>query len=207
MPDQAQRRIEAYLSRVRARLRGLNQPDIREIVEELRSHILDKAASGEDVTVAAVDKALVALGTPEELATQYITDDFLARAEVSRSPVCVLERLFGWASLSAAGSLVLLGSVAGYSFGTIFVLCAALKPLHPQNAGLWVSRDNTGDLAISLSLGFGTVPRVGRDVLGWWIVPIGLLAGCGLMMLTTRFALWCARQYRRAHALPRVESH
>jgi hypothetical protein len=40
-------------------------------------------------------------------------------------------------------------------------------------------------------------------VLGWWIVPLGLVAGGALAMLTTLFALWCARQYRRSHVLPR----
>jgi len=28
-------------------------------------------------------------------------------------------------------------------------------------------------------MGFGAVPA-GRDLLGWWIVPLGLLAGCAL---------------------------
>jgi hypothetical protein len=135
MPDEAQRRIEAYLRRVRARLRGLNPPDIREIVEELRSHILDQAASGEDVTVAAVDKALVALGTPEELATSTSpTTSWLVRKSAEVSGVRSGKSL-SMGKPSAASFLVLLGSVAGYSFGTIFVLGAALKPLHPQNAG------------------------------------------------------------------------
>ena len=39
-----QQKIEAYLGRLRARLRGMNDEEVREIVEELRSHILDKAA-------------------------------------------------------------------------------------------------------------------------------------------------------------------
>src|SRR5437016_6003623 len=91
------------------------------------------------------------------------------------------------------------GSILGYFLGVVFILWAVLKPFHPQTAGLWASRDSTGDLAISLRLGFGTVPVAGKDVLGWWIIPIGLLAGCGLMMLTTGFAVWCARRCRRSH--------
>ena len=46
---------------------------------------------------------------------------------------------------------------------------------------------------ISLRLGFGSAPPGGRELLGWWIVPIGLVVGCGLVMLTTRFgAVVCA---------------
>jgi HAAS len=198
MASDAQQKIEAYLTRLCARLRGLNRDDVREIVEELRSHILDKAAAGGEVTPAGVDAALAALGSPEELASQYATDALLARAEVSRSPLRVLDSLFRWASLSVAGFLVLLSSIVGYFLGVVFMLCAVLKPFHPRTAGLWVFPDAT----TYLRMGFGGAPLVGRDVLGWWIVPVGLGVGCGLVTLTTRFALWCAREYRKSHLLP-----
>src|SRR5208282_2268991 len=114
MPGDTQQRIEVYLGRLRQRLRGMNDEDAREIVAELRSHITDKAAASGEVTPAAVDAALAALGSPEELASQYLTDDVLARAEVSRSPLRILKSLFHWASLSVAGFFVLVGSLLGY---------------------------------------------------------------------------------------------
>jgi len=110
--------------------------------------------------------------------------------------------LFRWASLSIAGFLVLLTSIVGYFLGGTFMWCAVLKIVHPQTAGLWVF-PNSGGTGISLRLGFGNPPIGGRDVLGWWILPAGLIVGCGLVMLTTRLALWCARQYRKSLALPR----
>jgi hypothetical protein len=203
MAGDAQQRVEAYLGRLRQLLRGMNAEDAREIVEELRSHLMDRVAASGEATDAGVDAALAALGSEEELAKEYMTQNLLARAEASRSPVRILESLFRWASLSVAGFFVLVGSMMGYFLGTVFILVAALKPFHPQTAGLWLLRDSTGDPEISLRLGFGSVPGVGRDVLGWWIVPIGLLAGCAVVVLTTRFSLWCARQYRRSHLLPR----
>jgi hypothetical protein len=204
MPEEIHLRIETYLKRVRARLRGLNEENSRDIVEELRSHILDKLATRGEATIAAVDAAILSLGSPEELAGQYLTSESLARAEVSRSPLRILEGLFRWASISISGFFVLAGSAAGYLLGVIFLLLAVLKPLHPESAGLWVSHDNTGDLAISLRLGLSSAPGIGKDVLGWWVIPIGILAGCGFSILTTRFAVWCARQYRKNHALRSV---
>jgi hypothetical protein len=198
----AQHKIEAYLGRLRQLLCGMNAEDAREIVEELRSHITEKAAGSGQVTAAGVETALARLGSPEKLASQYSTDALLARAEVSRSPVRILESLFRWASLSIAGFLVLRTSIVGYFLGGTFMWCAVLKIVHLQTAGLWVF-PNGGDTEISLRLGFGNPPLGGRDVLGWWIVPAGLIVGCGLVMLTTRFALWCARQYRKSLALPR----
>jgi hypothetical protein len=201
MADDPQPKIDAYLNRIRGRLRGLRAEERREILEELRSHLLEKAAVG-GMTGAAVDAALESLGRPEELAREYVTDELLARAEVSRSPLRILDSLFRWASLSIAGFFVLLGSITGYFLGVVFLLVAALKPFHPETAGLWAFRDASGDLSVSMHMGFGYAPVGGREVLGWWIVPIGLLSGCLLVILTTRFGLWCARLYRKSRALP-----
>ena len=195
----AQQKIETYLARLRAQLRGINEQDVREIVEELRSHILDKASvSGEEVTSGGVGATLAALGSPEELASEYMTDKLLARSEVSRSPVRILEGLFRWASLSIAGFFAFLASIVGYLLGVSFILCAVLKTVHPQTAGLWILPAGTDDFLISVRLGFGSAPPGGREVLGWWIVPIGLVVGCGLVMLTTRFGLRCVRLYRKS---------
>ena len=200
----AQQKIEAYLGRLRQRLRGMNEDDLRDIVEEIRSHITDKASAGGVVTAAAVDSAIARLGTPEELASQYTTDDLLARAEVSRSPLRILEGLFRWASLSVAGFFVLMGSLLGYFLGATLVLSALLKTIHPRTAGLWLLPSGPDDYELSLRMGFGTVPVGGRELLGWWIVPAGLFFGCGLLVLTTRVALWCVRQYRKSRALPQA---
>jgi hypothetical protein len=201
IPNDANQKIEAYLAKLRAQLRGFNHQQVAEIVAELRSHIVDKLEIAADATPSQVDVVLAALGTPEDLAGQYITDNALARAEVSRSPLRILESSFRWASLSVSGFFVLLGSVLGYFFGAVFILVAVLKPFHPQAAGLWLLHDATGDSEFSFRMGFGSVPA-GKDLLGWWIVPLGLIFGCALITLTTRFALWCARQYRSSRALP-----
>jgi uncharacterized membrane protein len=203
LTDEAQQKIDAYLAMLRKRLRGMDEKDVREIIEELRSHILDRASvNGEEVTATGVGATLGALGSPEQLAGEYLTDNLLAMAEVTRSPVRILEILFRWASLSVAGFFVLLSSIVGYFLGAAFILCALLKPVHPQTAGLWILAAGTDHPTISLRLGFGDAPPGGRELLGWWIVPIGLVMGCGLVMLTTRFGLWCVRQYRRSRILP-----
>jgi len=191
-------KIENYLGKLRRNLRGLRDDDVRDIVEELRSHILDKASEQN------LDEVLAGLGTPEDLASQYATDSQFARAEVSRTPWSILKSLFRWASLSVAGFFVLMGSLLGYFVGVVLILCGYLKLVHPQTAGIWTTRDAMDDLQISVHLGFGSAPTGAHEVLGWWIVPIGVLGGFGLVMLTTRFALWCVRRYRKARALPRT---
>ena len=205
--QQQQQKIDAYLDRLRRRLRGFDPSAVGEIVEELRSHILDRAAQSEDMSgeakPAAIDTALAALGSPEELADQYVTDNLLARAEISRSPLRILRSLFRWGSLSVAGFFVLLGSLVGYFFGVVFMLVAVAKLFHPHTAGLWTFPSGNGDFELSFRLGFGSLPSGGREVLGWWIVPIGWLGGGALVMLTTYIAVGFVRRYRRSLVLPR----
>ena len=183
-------KAEEYLRAVRKRLRGFPPEAAGEIVDELRSHIIDKTAQTNDVAAT-----LAALGDPEELAARYIAEDTLARAEVSRTPFGVLDALFRWATLSASGFFVLVAAMGGYFFGAALIVCAILKPFHPASAGLWEIASG-GDIQYSLRMGFGAPPPGAIDLLGWWIVPIGLVGGAALVTLTTRFALWCARRAR-----------
>src|SRR5579862_9742524 len=134
IPVDAMQGMDAYLGRLRKRLRGLHEQDVREIVAEIRSHVLNKL--GDEVTASGVAAALSGLGSPEFLAGEYLTDSLLARAQVSRSPIHILHMLFRWASLSVAGFLMFLASIMGYLLGISLVLCAILKPFHPQTAGL-----------------------------------------------------------------------
>ncbi|HYM00771.1 MAG TPA: hypothetical protein VEZ90_17580 [Blastocatellia bacterium] len=196
MDRNANERIDAYLKSLRSRLAGLNQDDVSEIVEELRGHIIERAGITPDASRDRVAAVLAALGSPDELAAQYLACDFLKRAETKPTPVRILLGLYRWGTVSAAGILALIGSLSGYLLGLFFILWAASKPLHPNTAGLWLSRDSTGDVEFFVRLGFGTAPAGARDVLGWWLVPLSLFAGCAILTLTTRFAVWCGRQYR-----------
>lgn len=198
MKTAAQEKVETYLGTLRTRLRGLGNDEINDIVEELRSHILEKSTVNGELAAREVDAVIEALGNPQKLASEYITQAALARAEISRSPFQLLAGLFRWACLSIAGFFVLVSSLIGYFLGIAFILCALLKPIHPQSAGLWSFRNSSGELQLSLRLGFGIAPADGRDMLGWWMVPVGLVAGFGLVMLTSRFAAWCVRRYQKS---------
>lgn len=196
MPDDhaSQHRLDRYLHDLRRALRGLPEDHVSDIVNELRSHVLDKATFGEELTSDAVESALAGLGSPEDLARQYRTNHVLLRAQSAHSPLTILRGLLRAASISVAGVFVLVGSAVGFALCAAVVLCAALKVLHPDAAGLWIGPE--GDL--SLRLGFGAPPSGGRELLGWWIAPIGFAMGLGLYLLTMRFGRWGVRQLRGA---------
>jgi len=196
--DNAQKKIEEYLDSLLARLDGVNERDAQEFVEEVRSHIQDKITTAGPMTPAVVDTVLTALGNPEELGSEFRTNALLTDAKDSRSPIRILPILLRWASFSVTGVFVLLGAIGGYLIGGILFLCAMLKPFHPQTAGLWAFHDETGDLNVSFRLGSANPPAGAHELLGWWIVPVGLLAALVLVLATSQLALWSARKFKRS---------
>jgi uncharacterized membrane protein len=192
----SQHKIESYLGRLRKGLRGVREADASDIVEELRSHIVEKAAEAGEVSTASVNSVLVELGSPDELASQYVTDDLLARAESSRAPWTILGGIFHWATLSVSGFLVFIVCTVGYVFGGAFLLAALVKPFNPR-VGLWKIGADTYSLALGMT---GLSPQ-GHELLGWSLIPIGLCLGGGTIMLTTHFALWSIRNFHQARRL------
>ena len=193
------RRLDGYLGQVRGRLRGrLPEAEVSEIVEELRSHVRDSAGSGGELGESDVAAVLERLGSPEELARQYVTESLLVQAGRSRSPWLLLRSLFRWATVSIVGFLAFLGVLTGYVLAAGFLCAALVKPFAPARVGLWRGGDE-----LSLHLGFVSArPSQGEELLGWWIVPLGLLLGAAAFWLTRRLARWAIRRFRRTPLVP-----
>lgn len=187
------RRIEDYLKQVRAGLRGLPNAQAAEMVEELRSHIRDRVEMDGGLTEATLDAALQGLGRPTEVAAMYLTEDVVMRAEASFSPRLILKGIVRWAGVSSAGAFVLFTSLAGYAAAVAFGLGAMMKPFAPGRVGLWRLGEDTFSLVITPS----GAPPSGAELLGWWIMPLGLLAGVGLFLVTARFGFWSLRRFHR----------
>lgn len=192
LKDPAQK-IELYLKQVRLGLRHLPEAQVADILQELRSHILERAQSGGPLSDAATDAALQSLGNPQEVASLYVADNVMARAESSRTPWMVLRGVFLWAMLSLKGFFVLTVCLIGYLFGAAFFIAALAKPFNPHAVGLWM----TGPDSYSLALGMTDSARHGRELLGWFLIPLGCSLGGGTILLTTHFGLWCIRRFRR----------
>jgi uncharacterized membrane protein len=177
--------LDEYFNELRVSLRGLPDADVAEIVAELRSHVIDSGVSE--------DLALQRLGSPRDLGRLYQTESLLARASRSRSPLLMLRSVVRWAGISVAGFWVLLGLLAGYAIALSFAIASIVKLFAPGRAGLWRLADGSW----SLHLGFVGSPPVGHELLGWWIVPVGLLLGAACVRLTMAFGRWCIRRFRK----------
>ncbi len=187
--------LDRYLSEVRAGLRGLPAEQVDEILRELRSHVEERAeerGGGEESMRASI----AALGEPEQIAGQYLTQSLFSRTAATRSPVLMAQSLFHWATLSLQGFAVAFVSLLLYFIGGSCLLMALLKPFRPDRVGVWKAPAGTpGGHGLQLML--HGAPPAGEDLLGWWIVPLGLLLGLSIIVVTYRLDLLAIRNLRR----------
>lgn len=167
--------VAIYLAEFRSALTGMTLAEREEIVEEIRAHIRDRV-SGSGLSTPEV---LERLGSPRELARDYSSGALLQRASRSFSPWLILRAAFRWSLAGVQGFTVFVAALVGYSIGTSLMICAALKPLFPDEVGVWMG-------AGSFNLGFhpGNVPA-GPELLGGWFIPFATLTGVIAFIVTT----------------------
>ena len=192
--DAASRTLDIYLRQVRHGLHGLPEDEAKEIVDELRSHALDRA--GGALTPASVDATIAALGSARELSGLYLAERMAERVEARRSPWLILQTVWRLAGLSLGAFCALILSFVGYAFGASLLLTAALKPFLPKNDGLWYEQRPSG-ATLSFSI---TNHPTGQELMGWWIIPFGLICGAIVLWCTWRYGLWSVRRLGRARA-------
>lgn len=185
--------LDCYLDQVRRYLKALPKSETDEIIAELRAHVLDKVAGA--LTPSQVEAAIAALGSPRDVARANLTERVGAEVEEDRSPLTVLRGVARLMGLSLYGAFAGLVSFAGYGLAAAFLATAAVKPFWRDHAGLWRVPD--GKDSYAFSLGVTTAPN-GQELLGWWIVPIGMVAGLILGWLTWRFGIFSVRLMRRS---------
>lgn len=193
MPDPSTEQIDLYLKQVSSRLQGIREDQVSDILKELRSHILDRTQGAPGFPNISLSAAIESLGTPDQIASEYITEQLIARAQATRTPWSVLRVIIRWASLSLGGFLALAVSTFGYILGAAFLLCALLKPFDPSGVGLWIQ---SHPFRLSLLVGAANQGPASRELLGWWIIPIGTVAGVALFVLTTKFGLWMIFRFK-----------
>lgn len=168
---------DAYFDRLRGALHGLPDAEVAEIVSEVQAHIAERAET------IGIEEALRAFGDPGDIAALYLADRLTGRPE-RPSPWRLLRAARLVARLGIKGLTTLLVSLAGYGFGLLLIAMALSKPFTPDRVGLWV----TGGDDPAFSLGRSAAPQ-GVEVLGWWVIPIGLLLGAASLYLTWRVSL------------------
>jgi hypothetical protein len=190
--DAGRAHLDCYLDQARRYLKALPNGEAEEIVAELRSHVLDKVEG--TVTPQRVEAAIAALGSPREVARLNLTERVAMEVEDDRSPLTVLRGIARLARLSLFGAFTGLVSFVGYAFAGGFLATAIVKPFAWDHAGLW--RVHEAGNSYSLALGITDDPHHGQELLGGWIIPIGIALGLLVGWLTWRFGIFSVRRMR-----------
>lgn len=186
MNAQQQIRVDSYLMTLRRSLGALPPEDVNDILREIRGHILERAEASGELTNERLVQILKELGRPEDIGPLYQAEAMVARARASFSPKLILLTTLYWAMRSAIGIFVFLAGVLGYILSLTLFLMALAKPFMPDRVGVFVGMPAT------------------REILGWWIIPVGLVFGPLLMIGTTRLLRWTLR-FMSPPTLPRIE--
>jgi uncharacterized membrane protein len=184
-PEGLQRKIDSYLMELRRCLGELPSDEVRDILQEIRGHILERAEGSGALTEEKLVEILKNLGRPEDIAPLYQADSLMTRARTSLSPGLVLRGMLRWAMLSVKGFVLFIVGIIGYSFAVGMLAGGIGKIIAPHEVGAWISPG-------SFSIGTITNPQA-REVLGWWLVPVGLGVGTLLLVWTTRLLRWFLR--------------
>lgn len=187
--EAAMAHLETYLAQVRRYLKGLSEAEMREVLLELRAHVLDKVEG--NLTPKTVEAALAALGSPREVGRANVTERVAAVMEKNRGFFGVLAAVVRLAGLSLAGFMLFLVSLIGYSIAGGLLFVAAWKPFDPSHVGMWSS--GPGNFTLG-TLDHPTSP----ELIGWWIIPFGLIAGVAVGYLTWLFGRFCVRAMVRS---------
>jgi uncharacterized membrane protein len=170
--------------------------EVTEILQEIRGHILERTEASGELTDERLVAILKALGSPAEIAPLYQADAAMAKARGSLSPRVVMRGIHRWSTLSAWGLALFILGIVGYATGFALVLSGVLKIFAPSEIGAWVGPHSI------FNIGTNNDPAA-RDVLGWWLVPVGVVGGAILVIATTRALRWTLR-FAKIRGRPRL---
>jgi uncharacterized membrane protein len=180
----ADERIDTYMGRLDDALGKLHPSDREDILREIHTHIIESSSGASDRN-AAVDRVLRLLGTPEELAGRYRTENLLTRASRSFSPWLILRTCWQWAKLGIKGTLAFFLAVFGYGLALGFTVSVFLKPFMPS-IGWWSGPE-----------GFGIIipdhPERMHELLGNSFIPVIAAAAFLSAIGTTQLLRWMMR--------------
>lgn len=177
-------RVRGYLFVLRKSLRASLPGDVaQDALREIESHIRERLESREPGPdeLAAIEKVLGELGLPARVAQAYCSELAVDEAVASGRIGPVLRALWSLAVSTGAGFAAAVVAFVGYTLGASFVAIAALKPVFPENVGLFVVD------GVPRSFGALFPPPAGATVVGgYWVIPVALVLGLAVLVATHR---------------------
>jgi len=187
---------DAYLKRLRWALSHLPVEDREEIVTETRAHFSERMAQG-----AAFEEVAASFGEPEAYARRFLENYEISVALSSGSPLRMMGTAVKAIGRGVGSFLAVTGLIVFYLTALTFVLMAILKPIMPEQVGFWTGDDLflLGIVSDPVVGGMGLVgdPTGAEERLGYWIIPLSLVAGVVVYLMSTSFLRRFLKSMRR----------
>jgi uncharacterized membrane protein len=186
LSETGESRVRGYLYVLERALRTSLPRDIAaDAAREVESHIRERVAQSEPQPDerTALERLLAELGPPLKVAQAYSIEMAMEEAVTTGRAVAVARSVLHMAASGVMGFFGALGLFVGYVLGLSFVAIAVLKPIFPDNVGIFVVN------GIPRSLGAQFPRPEGAEVFGgYWIIPLSAMVGLGILLLTHRAA-------------------
>jgi hypothetical protein len=173
---------EQYFKRLARAIRSLDKEQRVELELEVQDHLLQafRETSGANEAERLLT-AMEHLGEPDDFIKPMLADKLLGEASRTFTPKAVFTGLYYY--LFGGAKRVLLGSLFGVGYVISFALMAmaVMKVFFPGHVGLLAFAD--GDWTFGFKLDNSGLKA---DVLGYWVIPIGMAAGLLIYSALTR---------------------
>jgi hypothetical protein len=199
LTETGEARVNGYLFVLERSLKTFLPPEVvRDAVREIDSHLRERvlSADGAPNERGALEKILAELGPPLRVAQAYSAERTIDEA-VATGRVVPMARAVGHLALTTvAGFFTALGLLTAYLGSIAFIALAFLKPIFPNNVGIWVHDAKPDEWSFNFGASF---PALSDQHVtgGYWIVPIALFLGLTGWVLTHRAARSVLARWRK----------
>lgn len=190
LSDTGESRVNGYLFVLERSLKTFLPSDVvRDAVREIESHLRERiaAADGAPNEREALERILAELGPPLRVAQAYSAERTIDEAVATGRVVPMLRAVVHLAATTITGFCTALALFTGYLSSVAFIVLALLKPIFPNNIGIWVHDNTPGERSFNLGANFPGLPHQ-HVTGGYWVMPVSLILGLGLFVLTQRGA-------------------
>ena len=181
LSERGESRIRGYLFILERSLKTfLPAADAADASREVESHIRERIAETEPLPdeKTALGRVLDELGTPLSVARAYSLELSAEEAVATGRIAAVARSLLNMAALGLRGFLGALAIFVGYAIALGFLAIAVLKPIFPDNVGLFIVH---GFPAFGAQF---PIPEGSGPYGGYAIVPISIAIGLAILVAT-----------------------
>ena len=181
LSERSESRVRGYLFILERSLKTfLPAADAADASREVESHIRERIAETEPLPdeKTALERVLDELGTPLSVARAYSLELSAEEAVATGRIAAVARSLLHMAALGLRGFLGALAIFVGYAIALGFLAIAVLKPIFPDNVGLFIVH---GFPAFGAQF---PIPEGSGPYGGYAIVPICIAIGLAILVAT-----------------------